>query len=79
MASGSKPIRRTSVRSMTGVGQESPEARKPPSCLVCGGSIKEKVEVWEDASRHSTASEGLHCTRCGLKYEFPPPDGVKRA
>ncbi|OPZ34829.1 MAG: hypothetical protein BWY99_02420 [Synergistetes bacterium ADurb.BinA166] len=64
---------------MSGVSPEGPDVKKPSGkCLVCGGDVKEKVEVWEASSRHSTSSGGLHCTRCGLKYEFMTPDGVAK-
>jgi len=77
MAQSRKSVRphHTSTR-MPAVSLEGEE--KSGTCPVCGGKVMEKLEIKEGSRSHSMTSEGLHCTRCGIKYEFMPPNGIKR-
>ena len=47
-------------------------------CIVCGGSLAEDYFGKDDGSMHSGRIDGLHCTRCGIRYDFRPPVGLKR-
>lgn len=67
----STSTRWTSVRPPT-----SDKADGSGTCPVCGGRVMEKFDVKEDGPRHSMQSAGLHCVRCGIKFEFIPPDGI---
>lgn len=56
------------------------------TCVFCGGEVVEKITnvfdsmfgppIFGPASRNQyiEVSEGFHCKRCGLKYEFVPQD-----
>ena len=54
------------------------DEEKSGTCPVCSGKVMEKLDITEGVTSHSMKSAGLHCTTCGIKYEFMPPDGIKR-
>lgn len=65
----------------------STEFLKKGTCVVCNGDVVQKITYhWRgprrvgfdakekrNAYNTSTAYHGYHCSKCGLKYEFPPP------
>ena len=72
-----RPVHRTSVRSMPAVRPDGTEdLKKSGTCPVCGGNVVEKVDIKEGDRRHYMRPDGLHCTKCGIKFEFMPPEGV---
>ena len=84
MGKTSIPPRRKSLRDMKKVSVPPKPitfARDAPKgfCAVCGGEIVETKQTHEgEDGRHSMRSSGLHCSKCGIKYEFMPPDSVRR-
>lgn len=56
--------------------KDGTDQKKTGKCPVCGGNIMEKVDIKENDRQHFMKPEGLYCTKCGIKFEFSPPDGV---
>lgn len=62
------------------VGEHHPEHGQPTgTCVVCQGLVKAKVVMrplgplrMGGVNNSVKEHKGWHCTKCGLKYEFPP-------
>lgn len=64
---------------------DEPRDNRTGTCMICQGKIVARVTreyhgdpmhmIIGPGSRNqmTTVHHGFHCTRCGLKYEFPPP------
>jgi hypothetical protein len=68
------------------------KANLPPElptgvCVVCKGEVKAEhrresswglrgMRIGGPPPVLSWKMLGYHCTKCGLKYEFPPPEGI---
>lgn len=71
---------------------EPPES-KTGTCVCCGGLVKGEyvhglrpgvdsrfVPIGPGGRQYyGWTFKGYHCTRCGLSYKFPPPEGIVTA
>lgn len=56
----------------------SPNEPQEGKCPVCGGRVLNASEYRETATGHKMSATGIHCTRCGIKYQFIPPAELKK-
>jgi len=80
------PLKSLCERYGDNVGDFSTEGK----CVVCGGEIVERRTrefdpmsgplIFGPGSRRQfkVVNKGLHCSKCGLKYEFLPPADLKK-
>lgn len=48
-------------------------------CVLCGGELREdKAWSGDEYSGGYVRMGTFHCTECGLRYEFCPPDHLQK-